>query len=398
MEENVKQQLDQLGNLIDAKIEKANGQVLENAKGTIDSVLKGEIANLTKAFNERVDAIEMQNKKNLEVSQSKKSFKAQLQDIVAQGALEGMVKGHSRAASFEIKADMTTAADFTGEVIPADRVAGYKYDPTRAVHMRSIIPNGTTSSDVVRFVKESGYSDGSAAKAEGATLGQSDFDLTAVDANVQKIGAYMRISEEMLADAPAISSYISTRAAEKLMVLEDAQILNGNGTAPNLSGIITDAADFVTSNAGAFYQSVEAANEFDVLVAALNQLALSEYQANYIILNPTDFHKILLLKDTQNNYLKDQVYAGLAPNFMGVPVVVNTAIAAGTFLLGNFGIGTQLWTRDNLSVEFFREDGTNVRDGFVTAVVKERIALTNYLPNAFVNGSFSTAKAALETA
>jgi len=398
MEENVKQQLDQLGNLIDAKIEKANGQVLENAKGTIDSVLKGEIANLTKAFNERVDAIEMQNKKNLEVSQSKKSFKAQLQDIVAQGALEGMVKGHSRAASFEIKADMTTAADFTGEVIPADRVAGYKYDPTRAVHMRSIIPNGTTSSDVVRFVKESGYSDGSAAKAEGATLGQSDFDLTAVDANVQKIGAYMRISEEMLADAPAISSYISTRAAEKLMVLEDAQILNGNGTAPNLSGIITDAADFVTSNAGAFYQSVEAANEFDVLVAALNQLALSEYQANYIILNPTDFHKILLLKDTQNNYLKDPVYAGLAPNFMGVPVVVNTAIAAGTFLLGNFGIGTQLWTRDNLSVEFFREDGTNVRDGFVTAVVKERIALTNYLPNAFVNGSFSTAKAALETA
>ena len=398
MEENVKQQLDQLGNLIDAKIEKANGQVLENAKGTIDSVLKGEIANLTKSFNERVDAIEMQNKKNLEAAKSNKSFKAQLEDAVREGALDSMVKGHSRAASFEIKADMTTAADFTGEVIPADRVAGYKYDPTRNVHMRSIIPNGTTSSDVVRFVKESGYSDGSATKAEGATLGQSDFDLTAVDANVQKLGAYMRISEEMLADAPAISSYISTRAAEKLMVLEDSQILNGNGSAPNLSGIITDAADFVTGSGGAFYQSVEAANEFDVLVAALNQLALSEYQANFIILNPTDFHKILLLKDTQNNYLKDQVYAGLAPNFMGVPVIVNTAIAAGTFLLGNFGIGTQLWTRDNLSVEFFREDGTNVRDGFVTAVVKERIALTNYLPNAFVNGSFSTAKAALETA
>lgn len=394
MEENVKQQLDQLGNLIDAKIEKANGQVLENAKGQIDSVLKGEIDNLTKSFNERVDAIEMQNKKNLEAAQAKKSFKSQLLDVVRGGALDGMVKGHSRSASFEIKADMTGAADFTGEVIPADRVAGYKYDPARSVHMRSIIPNGTTSSDVVRFVKESGYSDGSAAKAEGATLGQSDFDLTAVDANVQKLGAYFRVSEEMLADAPAISSYISTRAAEKLMTLEDDQILNGNGTAPNLSGIITDATAFAE---GAFADSVESANEFDVLVVALNQLALSEYQASQIILNPSDFHKILLLKDTQNNYLKDQVYAGLAPNFMGVPVIVNTAIAAGSFVLGNFGIGTQLWTRDNLSVEFFREDGTNVRDGFVTAVVKERIALTNYLPKAFVKGSFATAKAALET-
>jgi HK97 family phage major capsid protein len=394
MEENVKQQLDQLGNLIDAKIEKANGQVLENAKGQIDSALKGEIEGLTKSFNERVDALEMQNKKNLDAAQSKKSFKSQLLDVVRGGALDSMVKGHSRSASFELKADMTGAADFTGEVIAADRVAGYKYDPARNVHMRSIIPNGTTSSDVVRYVKESGYADGSATKAEGATLGQSDFDLTAVDANVQKLGAYFRVSEEMLSDAPAISSYISTRAAEKLMSLEDTQILNGNGTAPNLSGIITDAADFAE---GDFADAVNSANEFDVLVAALNQLALSEYQANQIILHPTDFHKILLLKDTQNNYLKDQVYAGLQPNFMGVPVIVNTAMSAGSFLLGNFSIGTQLWTRDNLSVEFFREDGTNVRDGFVTAVVKERIALTNYLPNAFVNGSFATAKAALET-
>ena len=140
-----------------------------------------------------------------------------------------------------------------------------------------------------------------------------------------------------------------------------------------------------------------AANEFDVLVATLNQLAISEYQADYIMLHPTDFHKILLLKDTQNNYLKDQVYAGLQPNFMGVPVVINTAITAGTFLAGNFGVGTQLWIRDNVGVEFFREDGTNVRDGFVTVRVSERIALTNYLPNAFVNGTFSTAKTALET-
>ena len=289
---------------------------------------------------------------------------------------------------------MTSAADFTGEVIAADRVSGIKYDPSRSLHIRSIIPVGSTSSDVVRFVKESGYADGSAAKAEGATLGQSDFDLTATDANVQKLGAYFRISEEMLSDTPALASYISVRASEKLLALEDNQILNGNGTAPNLSGIITDAADFAE---GAFADAIESANEFDVLVVALNQLALKEYQADYIILNPSDFHKILLLKDTQNNYLKDQVYAGLAPNFMGVPVIVNTAIAAGTFLTGNFGQGTQLWTRDNLAVSFHREDGTNVRDGFVTVRIVERVALTNYLPNAFVNGSFATAKAALET-
>jgi len=400
MDENVKNQLDQIANVIDEKIEKANGQVLENANGKIDSVLKGEINNLTQKFNERMDAIEVANKKNFDSLNSQKedkSFKGGLIKSINDGALDSLKNGMSRSARFELKADMTMNADFSGEVVPADRVPGYKYDPTRAVHIRSLIPQGSTTSDVVRFVKESGYSDGSGTVAEGATLSQSDFDMSADNNTVEKIGAYLRISEEMLADTPQLTSYISARVPAKLLAKEDDQILNGNGTSPNLSGIITDAADFDTSASGAFYQSVESANEWDVIVAALNQLALSEYQATQIILHPTDFHKILLLKDSNNRYLKDQVYAGLQPTFMGVPVVLNTAITAGNYLLGNFSQGTQLWIRDNVSIEFFREDGTNVRDGFVTVRYVERVALTNYLPNAFINGAFSTGKTALET-
>lgn len=396
MNENTKAQLDQLGDLIDAKLEKAHGQAVDSATGKADEMLKGEISNLTTQFNERMDQMEVANKKHFEASKDV-SFKGALNNAINDGAIEGIVKGNARSASFEVKADMTVAADFTGEVIPADRVAGYKFDPSRSVHIRNLIPQGSTSSDVVRFVKESGYSNGAATTAEGATATQSDFDMTASDANVRKIATYFRISEEMISDTPQLTSYLSARAPEKLLSVEDTQILSGNGSAPNLSGIITDAADFDTSSGGAFYQSVEAANEFDVLVAALNQMALSEYQADYIMLNPTDFHKILLIKDTTNSYIKDQVYAGLQPSFMGVSVVINTAITAGTFLVGNFGVGTQLWVRDNVGVEFFREDGTNVRDGFVTVRVSERIALTNYLPNAFVNGTFSTAKTALET-
>jgi HK97 family phage major capsid protein len=398
MEENVKKQLDQIGDLIDSKLEKAHGQALESATGKADEMLKSEISNLANKFNERLDQMEVANKKNLEAKANENlTFKGGLIKQINDGAIENIVKGNSRSASFEVKADMTVGADFTGEVIPADRVPGYKFDPTRPVHIRQLIPQGSTSSDVIRFVKESGYSNGAATAAEGSTLAQSDFDMTASDSNVRKIGTYFRISEEMLADTPQLTSYISARAPEKLLNVEDTQILTGNGSAPNLSGIITDAADFDVSSGGAFYQSVESANEFDVLVASLNQLALSNYQASYILLHPTDFHKILLLKDSQNNYLKDQVYSGLQPNFMGVPVIINNAISSGSFLCGNFNVGSQLWIRDNVNVEFFREDGTNVRDGFVTVRVSERIALTNYLPNAFVNGSFSTAKAALET-
>jgi HK97 family phage major capsid protein len=396
MDEKLKNQLDGISKSIDAKIEKSNSDVVNNVVEKANEIVKSEVSGMATKLNERLDAMEVANKKQFN-SQKKVTFKSALKEALDNGAVEGIAKGNARSASFELKADMTTGADFTGEVIAADRVPGYKFDPTRPVHVRQLLATGSTQSDVVRYVKESGYSNGAAATAEGTTLTQSDFDMTAADANVRKIGTYFRISEEMLADTPQLTSYLSARAPEKLLEVEDAQILSGDGTGSNLSGIITDAADFDTSSSGAFYQSVEAANEFDVIVAALNQLALLNYNADCIMVNPTDFNKILLLKDSTNKYLKDQVYNGLQPSFSGVKVIQNTAIAAGTFLIGNFGVGTQLWVRQGVNVEFFREDGTNVRDGFVTVRVSERIALTNYLPNAFVNGTFSTAIAALET-
>ena len=59
---------------------------------------------------------------------------------------------------------------------------------------------------------------------------------------------------------------------------------------------------------------------------------------------------------------------------MGVPVTANTAVTAGKFLVGDLNQATQLWIRENLSVEFSREDSTNFRDGFVTVKVSENFA------------------------
>jgi|TARA_Y100000289_G_scaffold64303_1_gene75980 HK97 family phage major capsid protein len=397
MDENVKNQLDQLGSIIDEKIEKAAGQALDNANGKADESLKNEIDNLTKKFNERFDEFEVSNKKMFEKKNESKDFKTNLTKAINDGAIDSLVKGNAGSASFEIKADMTMGADYTGEVVAADRVPGYKFDPNRAQNMRQIIPNGSTGSDVVRFVKESGFSNGAAAKNEGAALGQTDFDMTATSVNVEKIGTYLRISEEMLADTPQLTSYISNRVPAKLLEVEDDQILGGNGVAPNLLGLYNSGTNFDTSASGAFYQSVDNANEFDVLIAAVNQLALSNYKPNYILLNPTDFHKILLLKDSQSRYLKDQVYQGLQPSFMGVPVIINNEVNAGSFLVGDFAQACQLWIRENLSVTFHREDGINIREGFVTVRCQERAALATYLPLGIIDGVFSTAKTALET-
>jgi hypothetical protein len=46
MEDNTKKHLDQLGDVIDAKLEKAYGQALESATGKADEMLKSEISTL----------------------------------------------------------------------------------------------------------------------------------------------------------------------------------------------------------------------------------------------------------------------------------------------------------------------------------------------------------------
>ena len=96
--------------------------------------------------------------------------------------------------------------------------------------------------------------------------------------------------------------------------------------------------------------------------------------------------------------MKNQIYQGLQPTINGVPVVLNNGVTAGKFLVMDSQRATQLWVRDGLGVEFSREDSTNFRDGFITVKAVERVALTNYETKAIVQGTFSTAKTALETA
>jgi HK97 family phage major capsid protein len=403
MNEEIKNQLDQIGDIVDSKIEKAFNQAQDNAKGEVESSLKSEITNLTNDYNEkmeaatkRMDAIEMESKKTLSGVNSK-TFKGQIESAIKDGAIDALVKGNTNAARFEIKAgDMTMANAYTGVVAGETVISDFKFDPSRSVHIRTLLPIGNTDAQTIRFPKESAYDDGAAATAQGSTLGASDFDITATSVNVEKIGTFMRITEEMLNDTPGLSSYLSARVPGKVLSVEDTEILNGDGSSPNLDGLFTDGAAFITSG-GAFDDAVESANEFDVLIASLNQLALANYQADTILLNPTDFHKIVLLKSTANEYLKNQIIQGIQPAINGVPITLNTAVTAGKFLVGNLAQASQLWVRDGLGIEFSRDDSTNFRDGFVTVRAQERVALTTYSPNAIVQGTFSTAKAALET-
>ena len=105
MNEETKKHLDQIGDLVDAKIEKAFESAKDNAKGEVENSLKTEIDNLSQDFlakheeaTKRMDDMEVANKKAFSASQPT-TFKSSLDKALNDGMIEGL-KCNSNAAKF----------------------------------------------------------------------------------------------------------------------------------------------------------------------------------------------------------------------------------------------------------------------------------------------------------
>ena len=407
MDENIKKQLDDVCNIIDEKLEKSAKSIKDNVNNEVDTVIKGEVKNLVEKHSEivdRLDKIEVENKKD-----NFEKVYTNSRDMIADSlnkseSFKAMKEGSTSNANFELKADVLISSDFTGansarDASGVERISGVKFNPSNITNMLNVIPTASTSSNVIRYVKENSYTDNASATAEGSAPSDTEFALVASDAIVQKIASVVTISQEMLDDTPALAGYLNTRLVGKLNTVVDDQLIGGSGSSPNLLGLLNGGTAFDTSASGAFYQAIDNAQELDVLYVALNQLALANYSANAIILNPTDFHKIALLKDTTNEYLRGNSIVS-ADGFLrinGVPVIMNNKMSAGNFCVGDFSQGSQVFQREGVNVAFGYEDSDNFSKYLVSVRAITRLAHAVYLPDAFVRGAFSSAKTAIET-
>lgn len=402
LKEVLEQKLNSLGDQIDAKINASTEAQKSNLKNELDSLKQSEIAKLTSDYAEmqkQLNAIDVKTNriKGGDIA-SAKTFDSALFDAVNNNAqFKSFLGRESKAFSLDLKGhtlftkagDMVTGNSYTGEVIAPTRVPGIITDPDRAQHVRDFIAQATTDSDRVYYVRESAFDDGTATRGEASTKPQSDFALTQEEAPVRKIATFVRMSTEMLNDTPGLVSYLTTRLPKKLRLEEDAQILYGNGTAPNLEGITAVASAYVDTLADADV------NRFDVLVKAIAQARADEYFANAIMLNPADWYSMMLTKDGEGGYVfpESARFGGVAPRIAGVPIIANTAVTSGDFLVGDFASGVQLYDRLQANVRFFEQDQDNAIKNMITVVAEERLALAIYRPTAFIYGNFAAALA-----
>lgn len=372
------------------------------------SASKQDIADLTKKISdletagvkletiakmqEQLDNLSVKAQRN----QSPADMRAKLQQAITDG-IKSISNGKTVKGSFdlpfypsEIKLVGTmTVTGSTTNAVPEDWQAEIIKSPYRKIRIRSLLPVGPTTSDTIRYVAKTNKEGAIATRSEGAVKSQIDWEYVAQDAAVRSIAGFLRISKEMLADMAYLTSEITMDLQEELRNVEDTQLLSGTNIAPELNGLLTAASTF--SGAGLY---VATPNEYDVLVAAVTQIMLLDYTPTAIVLSPTDYAQLMLTRAAHYNFVPQSDLM----NVMGVPMISNTAMTAGYFLVGDFVRGCKLFEREGVTVEFAEQDANNFTYNLVTVRVEERVALAVKHPTAFVTGAFLDAKAILDNA
>jgi HK97 family phage major capsid protein len=306
------------------------------------------------------------------------------------------VKENGGLINLDVKAagTMSITGNYSGGQVALSQLeSGVARIVRRRPFLRQLVNVAGTISKYITYIEQKNPDGGAGMTAEGALKTQADFDLVETSKAVKKVTAWIKVSKEMIADLPFMRNEIDTELMELVELKLDAQILSGDGTGDNLEGILLNATAW---SAGGFALSIPTPNEFDVLRVAIAQVQGLEFNANYIVLHPEDCAKMELTKTTQGEYTYAMSYIvdGIV-RVKSIPVVENTGITAGTFLVGDFS-KSNLRIREDLNVQvgYVNDDFTkNLMTILCEARAVHYVKSNHY--GAFIKGTFSTAKTAL---
>lgn len=277
---------------------------------------------------------------------------------------------------------LTSGAGAAGDLIVPQRQPGIVRQPDRQMTIRDLLTVGRTTSNSIEFVQETGFTNAAAPVAEGAQKPESSLEFNLQSTPVRTIAHWIQASKQILQDVPALQSYIDTRMRFGLMIVEEDQILSGDGTGQNLLGLIPQATPFDTGRVR------PGDTRIDIVRRAMTQVRLAEYRADAIVLHPSDWEEIELTKTDDGAYVWANPRGLLGPTLWGLPVIDTTAVEEGEFLVGNFQMAAMLWDREDAVVDISTEDRDNFIKNMVTIRAEERLALEVSRPEALIYGDF----------
>lgn len=252
----------------------------------------------------------------------------------------------------------------------------------RRLHVRDLLTPGTTDSNSVSYVKETGYTNNAATVSEGDKKPESTLTYDWVQSPVVTVAHYIKASKQILDDFKGLQSQIDGRMREGLKLKEEDQLLKGSGVGNNLNGVYTQATAF-----SAPIVLPGAPSKIDIIRLMILQAELADLPSTGIVLHPSDWAAIELTKDANFSYIFANPQSLASPMLWGLPVVSTKAMTVDTALVGAFRMGAQIFDREEINVVIATQNEDDFVRNIITIRCEERLALAVYRPEAFIKNT-----------
>lgn len=262
----------------------------------------------------------------------------------------------------------------------------------RRLTIEDLLGSETISGAAITYFVEGALEGSVATVAENGQKPQIHFaNPTPVTEALSKVAAFIKESDEIVEDLPWLVSSINGRLVYQLGLFIEDQLLNGNGTGTNLTGLLnrsgiqTETAADNTDNA-------------DALFRAISKVSLnSGFEADGIVINPADYQALRLSKDNNGQYFGGGFFAGQygnggiqeQPPLWGLRTVVTPAIAAGTALVGAFAQSASVIAKGGITVETTNSHDDDFTNNRLTIRGERRLALATRRPAGLVKVTLS---------
>ncbi|MDQ3484367.1 MAG: phage major capsid protein [Actinomycetota bacterium] len=282
-------------------------------------------------------------------------------------------KGTTSEIDVDVKALFETATGWAPQPTRTSRLVDLA---TRPIELLDVIPTTTTTqSGSVSYWEETTFTNAAAETAEGTQKPEAALGTTERLAPVRKIAVLLPVTDEQLEDEPRVRGYIENRLPFMVRQRLAGQIAAGNGTAPNLRGILNVAG--TQTQAKGTDPTPDAVYKAMIKVMTIGQAMPDAY-----VTNPLDWQDVRLLRTTDGIYIWGSPSDAGPDRIWGLRAVLVQAMTENTGVVGDFANFSELAVRKSLEVRV----GLNLDDwakNRQTFRAELRAALIWYRPSAY---------------
>ena len=405
--EAIKTHLDTVKSEIKSAVEKRDnevkqyGEVTEQTRKALTAAT--ERLDTIKGDFDRMDArvIEMEKAAQRQFAGEQMS-KSYGQQFVESAQYKGARSNGTDA--FRVEKTVSGLAASAGALVRPDRRPDVVVNAERPSFIRQLLQSIPTSSNAVEVMRENVFTNNagvqapsSASTAIGAgewqTKGQSNITYQLVTVPVRTMAHWVPASRQVLSDAPMLQRLIDAKLMYGLNLLSDSQLLFGDGTNQNLTGLMVDSGvETVGQIAAGTTTAQRPGAMLDHIRAAITRCQTFDYyNINGIVLNPVDWGTLETAKGTDGHYIWISVPNGGESRLWRVPVIVSNAMTANNFLLGDWTMGATIYDREQMDIRVSESHSDYFVKNGVAILAEERYGFGVELPKAFCKGLFTVA-------